>query len=54
MNVKFKQWNCEAIFGLYDNLRLAIQLYDEEFDEDLIAIATVNLPSLGDESIYSG
>jgi len=53
MKVKFKQWNCEAIFGLYENLRMAIQLFDEE-DKELVAIATVNLPSLGDESIYSG
>ena len=50
IKVRFQQWNCIAVFGLYDNLRLAIQLLDEE-DKDLVATATVNLP---DEELQWG
>ena len=43
IKVQFQQWSCTAIFGLYDNLRLAIQLLDDE-DYEIVATATINLP----------
>jgi hypothetical protein len=43
MNVKFKEWNCVAVFEKYRNGRTAIQLMDAE-DGSPIATATVNLP----------
>ena len=53
VKVKFKQWECEALPGLYMNHRLAIMLIDTK-DGDLVATATVNMPDddLDDYSIF--
>lgn len=45
IRVKFKQWNCVAIFEIYGNRRTAIKLRDEATREP-IATASVNLPAI--------
>ncbi|AUJ26574.1 hypothetical protein [Virgibacillus dokdonensis] len=41
MNVKFKNYNCNIMFGQYGNGNTAIQLIDEK-DGYPVAVATVN------------
>jgi len=43
MKIKFKQWECIAALGYYNNGRKAITIYDEQTTEP-VATATVNLP----------
>lgn len=43
--VKFKEWNCDVIYGQYANQRMAIQLFESDSDfPSPIATASVNLP----------
>ena len=53
MKVKFKEWECDVMFSLYNNMRLSIRLLDTKVG-DLIATATVNLPhcELGEYQVF--
>ena len=44
-HVKFKEWDCDIIYGQYQNERMAIQLFETDSNNSApIARATVNLP----------
>jgi hypothetical protein len=44
-HVRFKDWNCDIIYGQYANQRMAIQLFETSSDSPSpIATASVNLP----------
>lgn len=43
--VQFKQWKCYLKYGVYNNGRMAIELFDA-FDHEPIAKATVNVPNI--------
>lgn len=46
IKVKFKKWNCVAVFGRYlNNNRVSIRLIEEETNEP-IATASVNLTEI--------
>lgn len=47
--VKFKKWDCKVVKEHYNNLVIALCLYDVNTNEP-VAIATVNLPQYGLES----
>lgn len=49
--VRFKEWDCFAVPGLYGNGRLAVQLV---FDQGPLAVATINLPDepLGTDFVF--
>ena len=41
--VRYKEWTCRVVLGVYSNGRVAIQLFDAT-DGELVTTATVNLP----------
>ncbi|WP_371366239.1 hypothetical protein SRRS_06870 [Sporomusa rhizae] len=50
MKVQFNQWNCQVVFGKYQNGETAIQLIDAE-DGCPVATATVWIPNLKTDEI---
>ena len=49
ITVKFMEWNCIVNFKSYSNGRTAIQLLSNNEDQDLIAVASVNLADVSME-----